>query len=947
MRALRLMGCAIVVAGCLARTAPRPATPRAEHRTLDGAELTKSRGSLPPGAYNLGQLPVLGMVLSYVQQDYFDKRRINFKNMAKGALDFVQRDVPEVVVTPVPGRDQVRVSVAGSRAVFSLERLDSFGSLYSALQPIFRWVQLNLPRVSPEAEGPRLLAVETAAVNGMLYTLDPHSMLLDPRIYGATWAQPGDDRSASIGLIVAIDATDRLAVTDVVPNSPAGRAEIAPGDRIARIDDADTRAMTLDEVVERLRGRAGTKVELVLEREGQREPRRRTLTRTDIYLSSIVPAPRLLSDKVGYFRLSRLGKGAGEEVDQALRAFNRERASAVIMDLRGNQGGLYDEARKVIDEFVDEGTIVSMVGAGGAFRKDETATASSPATQLPLVVLVDHETASGGEVVAAALQSLDRGVVVGEATFGAGSVQVLFDIPSPLAAPGSGEGREGKLGLRLTTAQMLAAGSVPVQDWGVVPDVPAQALSVATPGTPDLMRLEPTRHVRREVDYEWALPPPPSPPLAAPSEVLRYLRQREDARLRPGAPESDPLVALAQGLLRQKKAFLRHELLATANPFLTVWLAEQDRKLIAAMNALGIDWSAGPSSARPALQLTLERMRSTEGGPVVIRGVVKNIGPEPAFRVRAVIESDDPSFDEAELPFGKVGPGQSRSYDLRIDPRTNRDRPWRTRSALLKATLVAEGHRGPGAAELLVELQGPPPATLAFRYQVREAPEASNHDGRIERGESVEIPVTVINRGTAPVTRLRLGMVTPQLGERIAVPAGRFEADELAPGASTTFPFVISVPASFGPDQCDLKLELQSGETIDYPIRIALTKTDGATPVSAGVAAAVEVEPPRLTVRGPAVTQHDSVHVEGTASGHRPLLDVYIRVWNEDRKIPVQKVFYQRNRLTTEEMSFETDVPVAPGMNLIQVFARESPDVAATQTLMVFKRSPASSAVRH
>jgi carboxyl-terminal processing protease len=127
------------------------------------------------------------------------------------------------------------------------------------------------------------------------------------------------------------------------------------------------------------------------------------------------------------------------------------------MDLRENDGGLYAEAYKVADEFVDEGMIVSMVGAGGARRKDETATGTAPTPQLPLVV---HATAAGAEVIAAAMKNLDRGVVIGEPTFGMGSVQVLFDIPSPLAI-GPDDG--AKLGLKLTTAQMLASGGAPLQ----------------------------------------------------------------------------------------------------------------------------------------------------------------------------------------------------------------------------------------------------------------------------------------------------------------------------------------------------------------------------------------------------------------------------------------------------------------------------------------------------
>ena len=145
--------------------------------------------------------------------------------------------------------------------------------------------------------------------------------------------------------------------------------------------------------------------------------------------------------KVGYFRIAHFNANTERDLTEALAIFEREKVKGIIMDLRGNPGGLYDQAQKVADAFIDSGVLVSMVGVGGAQRKDEHASRNGNA-----------EGAAGGagepaarpaprEIVAGAVKNLDRGVVIGETTFGKGSVQMLFDIPSPVAIGAQGRGR--------------------------------------------------------------------------------------------------------------------------------------------------------------------------------------------------------------------------------------------------------------------------------------------------------------------------------------------------------------------------------------------------------------------------------------------------------------------------------------------------------------------------
>jgi len=637
---------------------------------------------------------------------------------------------------------------------------------------------------------------------------------------------------------------------------------------------------------------------------------------------SVSPAPRLLAGQVGYLRLRHLGRGASLEVHEALQSFNRDGANGVIMDLRGNGGGLFNEAAKVADEFVDQGTIVSMVGPDGLKRKDETATATAVTPQLAMVVLVDRQTASGAEVIAAALKNLDRGVVIGEPTFGMGTVQVLFAVPSPLA-----KGPEDRvlLGLKLTTAQMLAAGGAAIQDWGVRPDISTEAISLPASDPSSPIHMQASRHYRSERDFERMLPPQTRPPRETPSETIRYVQETR-TELAESDPEADPLVALARSLLQQNKGFERHQLLAESGPVLASWRDEQDRRLGAALARRRVDWSSGPPGPPPSLQLTLARVDNpgAPGRPIRIRGTVQNRGSTPAFRVRAVIASDDPGFDEAELVFGRIAPGQSTSYELTIPPPP----VDRTRTALLRATLVAGDRPLASPTELRVDVKGSPPPNLAFRYQLPEG---------AERGKSIEFPVTIINRGPGDIAHLRAMLTTQQPALPAQIPKARFDLRGLAAGASRKVTFAATVDPSFVGDHClfNIAVETESGASLERAVRLALSAPSRTVAASAA-APIVEVDPPRLTINGPAVVTGGRVHLEGTASSERGIHDVYIRVWNRHLKVPVQKVFYQLNQPSDgPQMSLAADIQVTRGMNLVQVFARDSEDVQALQTLMV------------
>jgi len=948
-------------AASVARTAPAEtaASPMTAEPESNAASAPPPTRNAPPpaGAYDLAQLPVLSKALFYVRENYVDRSRFHFKRMALGALEFVQRDVPEILIDRVPEGDprQVTVRINGQRQTFAVDRVDAPWRMRSLLQAIFRFVQPNLLPAPAGQEGRRLLDIEIAAVNGMLYTLDPHSVLLDAREYEAMRAPAHPVTDGGLGLVLEMDARDRILVRRALPGSPVAASGILVGDRIVAIDDASTQHMDLDEAIARVRGPLGSRVDLTVERDGSPRAKTYTLERAVVRPTSVDLTARLLSGgasggaatKVGYLHLLHFASRAADEVKEALGMFERERVKGIILDLRDNHGGLYEQAYKVADAFVESGTVVSMVGVGGTQRKDETASETGQKPKVPVAVLVNHVTASGAEIVAAAMKNLDRGVVIGESTFGSGSVQVLFDIPAPAAASADPHG--DKLGLKLTTAQFLGPGDAPIQGVGVVPDIETDALLVRGNGASSSVRLQASRRSRKELDYEWHLPAPSAPAGEKPFAAIAYLGRSDADSEASSYDDNDFVIRLASDLLLGAKGSGRRDVLAGCAAPLARARAGEDRRISAAVSALGVDWTGGPDGPPAELELALQPIgppKVAAGHTVTVRGVVKNVGSTTQFRVRAVLDSDDPMFDENEMVFGKIAPGESRSYDLSVEV------PARafTRTDLIRATLFT-GVRPARAkiAETTLDVEAPRRPVLAYRYQVLDERGRSRRDGRSQAGAEVRIPVTVTNRGPGPAPHLRAILRGRPNQTGIQIRAGRFDKRDLLPGASETFTFLVSVEPDAASPARELTLTL-GDEALDEwstgTVRVPLPADDQPPPAHGQRPAAYEVTPPVLTVSAPTVAAGDTVHVKGRAVDAHLVRDVYIRVWNRNAKMPVRKVFYQSNVPerpgASASMDFEADVPILAGNNLIQIFARQSDDVSTMHTLVVLKRPPAA-----
>ncbi len=293
------------------------------------------------------------------------------------------------------------------------------------------------------------------AIQGMLRSLDTHSSFMPPEVYREMQVET-EGHFGGLGIEITV-RDDILTVVSPIEGTPAFRAGVQSGDKIVSVDGESTKEMSLIEAVKKLRGPANTSVTIGIMREGYTEPKDFTLMRTIIQIKSV--RSRVLPHRIGYVKLRSFHKNTADELKEALEDLDERHINALVLDLRNNPGGLLEQAISVTDEFLEGGQLIvytkgrlsnqNMKG----YSKDDGAH-----MDYPMVILVNGGSASASEIVAGALQDLERATVIGTKTFGKGSVQTIIPL-----SDGSG--------LRLTTAKYYTPKGRVIHEKGIIPDI--------------------------------------------------------------------------------------------------------------------------------------------------------------------------------------------------------------------------------------------------------------------------------------------------------------------------------------------------------------------------------------------------------------------------------------------------------------------------------------------
>ena len=926
--------------------------------------------------YDLAKLSILSSTLFYVEEQYVEPGRIDWERMFVASLEGVEALVPACMFTREPGGNVLAVEIGDYRTVLEVEPVQSMGRLETELSRI---ADLLTRHLEPEDIGTELddepfAAVEYAMINGLLSTLDPHSMLMPPE---DSREMDLENRGNFGGLGITIVAGEGgLVIEYPMEGTPAEKAGLLPDDLIVRIDGESTVNMSLDDAVDRLRGEVGEPVTLQVDRDSFDVPRDFEIVRDLIPINAVRSA--LLDGGIGYVSIQSFHQAVEADMSAKLALLARDGGGALrglILDLRGNPGGYLNQAVAVADRFLERGTIVSTVDGSGRRLDLEEASPHNAEPEYPIAVLVDASSASASEIVAGALRNNDRAIIVGERTFGKGSVQNLHPFYDHSK-------------LKLTVSKYLTPGDKSIQSVGIPADIalaPAIVEGRDEADGGDVAVIFSRERARREADLDKHLDRIDFR-TEEPAYSLQYWRSA--ARPRRSADlelTDDYSVQFARDVLLAAPSARRADVLLAANQVVARHRGVEERKVVKAFGDLDIDWRSGPpSEPSDALPISAEvtlgprgHLVAGETGEVTV--TVTNISDRPLYRVALVAE--DGLIDGREFLYGYLEPGQQRSWTHEVSPISG----TAAERAPLRLVLRDSGAKPVGSLDRWVEVAPQPLPNLAWRWSLSDDV-VGDGDGIAEVGEELRIVLTVQNQGEGPTVEpfarlknkagraldivegnIALGTMLAEDGAPCevelpgleaghvigdaSIDAARVERGDppryasgctrvLAPGEEWTGSFTVALREP--PDDGLWSLDLFMGDDDAY---------DKAAVVEAGFYGyfdqqdLVEVpsgelieevawrRPPTIRIsRSPdAVSETGRVTLSGVVNDDRGVSHVMVFAGDD-------KVFYQGGGPSSalEAVPFTADVALSAGRNILTVLAEDADGLTRTASVVTW-----------
>jgi carboxyl-terminal processing protease len=941
--------------------------------------------------YDLQALAVVNRVLLNLRDSYVEPDRIDPGRMLVRALDRVQNSVPQVVALfndELEGRPtRVEVRVGSQSQEFDLESTETLWQMSFKLREIFRFLQTHL-----DASETDLQDIEYAAINGMLTTLDPHSAILTPRIY-EDYMTGNRGSFGGLGIVVSI-RDNQLTVISPIPNTPASRAGFRAGDRIVKINDESTVNMPLDEAVSRLRGPVGTRINLEMMRTGWVEPHAFELEREVITVASV--AHHALGDRIGYIRINSFQDNTWQDMVRGLNELRETMGGldGLVLDLRNNPGGLLQQAIRISDTFLREGTIVTTIGHADRLREENPANRTGTEPDYPIVILVNSGSASASEIVAGALKNHDRALIVGEQTWGKGSVQTLTPYPDGSA-------------LKLTVSQYLTPGDISIQGIGIVPDIRLYAASM----TDEFLDLYPSVFSLREGDLEGSLTTDRSRESNdQPFAELSFLQEPTDADSTNDDPDAFVLdfeIRLARELVQASTGVSdRTQMMVRARDVLERTRTQEMRSVQERLRTRNVDWSDGPNVIQPVrLEMRTNRAenRAEAGKSVELILSATNEGTRPLHRVRAVSRSAYSLFDDREFVFGRLDAGETRTWTVRFEIPSEDP----TRLEAIRFHAFADTIRLESETEGQILVTGLPRPHWGIAYRIADE-EHGNGDGLLQLGERVRLLVDVTNSGAGDSGRTSV-VLRNRSDRAIFLHTGRETTESVEVGErwQASFEFTLQERpedgiARFDLDVYDETLRQYLREEVEFAIRAeappsqahvghvrALSETPlhagahadtpviavaqsgtileshrlagewlhvswpegagwlhvgGSEPVASGPASATGVarmivlQPPQIRLDGAVWdTREESFQLTGSIIDDHQVLDWYLFVYNhiDERRTQSVKRVYEYVGAPTATLSAR--IPLRPGMNRITLVARDDQKAMSSEVMYVYR----------
>ena len=591
---------------------------------------------------SLSSLKTLERDFAFVHHYYVDSDKLigeRLREMLEMSLQNVESQVDEVQF--IVNDSEVIANVGTRSRTIAIQSLNDLSDMLRILQPVAAFLDGSL---SEAVERPM---VEYMLLNGALSVLDPHSILLPP-VAAAEMALDNQGEFGGLGIEISIQE-GQLTVKQPIEGTPAWDEGLKAEDKIVRIENTSTVNMDLDEAVSLLRGKVGEPVTILVKRTGWATPKPFTIVRGRIKIDPV--KGELLDDDVAYLKIQSFHQNVAEDMNALLKKMKKQSSNGLkglVLDLRNNPGGYLSQAIKVSDRFLRNGVIVATVEGAERTREENHARSSNTMTDIPIVVLVNGNSASASEIVAGALRNQSRAIIVGERTFGKGSVQHLYGNPD--------ESR-----LKLTVAQYLTPGDQSIQSVGIPPDILLQPTLIRpeTEEDEEMVSLYWREWLTREGDLDRHLDNEST--LEGQTRFsVRYLYKEKEGKDRTD-PKKDWEVGFARELLLKTEGVDRASAMIAAKSLVESVQRDESAKMEQQFESVEIDWRDGPnvydkSSEDLKLNFVIDNGVLDAGKEEQIRVQIENASDRPYHQISLLLLSEHPSIDHREMYFGYIAP---------------------------------------------------------------------------------------------------------------------------------------------------------------------------------------------------------------------------------------------------------------------------------------------------
>lgn len=729
---------------------------------------------------NNASTQIASSVVSYVNKYYIDKTKIDPHLMLSKGLSQLEKIIDEVLIefNENPENKTFIVQVLDNKQSFDYSNINKIGDIPELLDSVFGYISAYY-----QPEGKTFQDIEYAVLDEMLKTLDANSGIITPKIYKEFMIET-EGSFGGLGIVIGI-REGQLTVISPIEGTPAFNAGIKSKDRIVQIEDGSTINMSLLEAVSKLRGPKGTRVNIYVMRDSFTAPKKFTIKRDTIKIESVDAFA--LEDNVIYLKVRDFQKNTHSSIQEKLNALTDgdiNSAQGIILDLRGNPGGLLEQSKMISDLFLQSGDIVST--QIGDDKQTYSADDEYYEYRGKMVVLVDSGSASASEIVAGALKNNHRALVMGDQTFGKGSVQQIFSLKDNAA-------------LKLTIAKYLTPGDISIQDIGITPDIALHPVTAdkelidIIPGTDkhkknhnnsNNTKIEPPKDSINYVDMTSLHK----------SEEEQILEEAMNKEQKLEKIKEDFAVSLSANIIKNAKDPKSINNVDLIKEQLAKYRVEQEHELALKLKELNIDWfsSINPNGKDSiTINITKSSPLVKAGGSIDIKVDVTNNSENPAGRIYAITKSDNPIFDDKEFVFGNIPSGLTKTWTNKFEvPK------WAlSRDDEVEFIFHGANEQVINTQSISVVTKQLPRPEFAFNYEFIDDGSMGtrgNGNGTPEPEEISGLRIQIKNTGNGPSDDLTL-LLKNDNSQEVNLKKGRIPLEKVAPNEVKEGTFLFSI----------------------------------------------------------------------------------------------------------------------------------------------------------